>query len=201
MEGHAGDQRLDFLAGYWTLYVLMSWTVFSKILELVNMLQSNKSTCKSRRLATLTLNISEATTGCIRPFSPLSSFPGPPARYCLPHTHCPHWWDPWAWRPSLRATSASPLLLLQDWRLPPDGAACARGPSLCPQFLVPAGTASFSCLQPPSLSVPLGVWALKISPILKNSSLYFPEDFQPSLPRMVLLMVLLYVRIIVIVFS
>ena len=116
--------------------------------------------------------------------SPVSRVPLPPTAF---HTlTAPTGGTPgpggWVWEPAPPA----PLLFLQDWRLPPAGAACAWGPS--PQFLVPAGMASFSCLQPPSLSVPLSVWTLKISSILKNSSLYFPEDFQPLLPRMVLFM-------------
>ena len=138
------------------------------------------------------------------------SAPSPVSRVPLPHTafHTPT--APTGGTLTLEAKSESLLSKPSssscriDLYLPTPcswWAACAQGPSLCPQFLVPAGTASFSCLQPPSLSVPLGVWTLKISSILKNSSLYFPEDFQPSLPRMVLLMVLLYVRIIVIVFS
>ena len=64
----------------------MSCTAFSKILELVNTLQSReRAHVNPEDVTTLTLNISEATTGCIRPFSPLSSFPSPPAPYCLPH--------------------------------------------------------------------------------------------------------------------
>ena len=172
MEGHAGDQRLDFLTGYWTLYVLMSWTVFSKILELVNMLQSSKSTCKSRRRDHTDTEYQRGNHWLHQALQPPLQFPESPCPL-LPSTHTNGTPGPggWVWEPALPA----PLLLLQDWRLPPAGAACAWGPS--PQFLVPAGMASFSCLQPPSLSVPLSVWTLKISSILKNSSLYFPEDF------------------------
>ena len=152
LEGWSTVQsQAGFSTGYWTLCVLTSCTVLSKILEPVNT-SSQARAPVNPDVATLTLNISEATTGCIRPFSPISSFPSPPTAF---HTHCPHRWDPWAWRLSLRAFSASPPpppagLTSSSWQ-----AACAWGPSLCPQFLVPAGTASFSCLQPPSLSVPL----------------------------------------------
>ena len=105
MEGHAGDQRLDFLTGYWTLYVLMSWTVFSKILELVNMLQSSKSTCKSRRRDHTDTEYQRGNHWrhqALQPPSPVSRVPLPPTAF---HTHQG---DSWAWRLSLRACSASP---------------------------------------------------------------------------------------------
>ena len=63
-------------------------------------------------------------------------------------------------------------------------------------FLLPSSSLPLST----PLSSPLGVWTLKISSILKNSFLYFPDDFQPLLPRIVLLSWLLYDRITMIVF-
>ena len=85
LEGWSTVQsQAGFSTGYWTLCVLTSCTVFSKILEPVNT-SSQARAPVNPDVATLTLNISEATTGCIRPFSPISSFPSPPAPYCLPH--------------------------------------------------------------------------------------------------------------------
>ena len=86
MEGHAGDQRLDFLTGYWTLYVLMSWTVFSKILELVNMLQSSKSTCKSRRRDHTDTEYQRGNHWLHQALQPALQFPRSPCPL-LPSTH------------------------------------------------------------------------------------------------------------------
>ena len=122
-----------FSTEHWTQHVLMSCTVFSKILELINTLQSRESTCNPEDVATLALNFSEATTGCITPFSPLSSFPSPP----LPATAfltptAPTGVTPgpggWVWQPARPAL----LILLQNCPLPPEGATCALGrPYVC----------------------------------------------------------------------
>ena len=116
MEGHSGDQRLDFLTGYWTLYVLMSWTVFSKILELVNMLQSNKSTCKSRRRDHTDTEYQPGNHWLHQALQPPLQFPESPCPL-LPSTPTNGTPGPggWVWEPSLPA----PLLLLQDLRLLP----------------------------------------------------------------------------------
>ena len=177
MEGHAGDQRLDFLTGYRTLYVLMSWTMFSKILELVNMLQSSKSTCKSRRHSyTEYQRDNHWLHQALQPPLQFPKSPLPPTAVHTPTAPTNGTPGPggWVWESSQLAL----FFLLQNWVFLLTGPPVLQAHP-CPQFFALADTASFSCLRPPSLSVPLGVWTLKIFSILKNfsqltSSLYYP---------------------------
>ena len=177
MEGQAEDQRLDFLTGYRTLYVLMSWTMFSKILELVNMLQSSKSTCKSRRHSyTEYQRDNHWLHQALQPPLQFPKSPLPPTAVHTPTAPTNGTPGPggWVWESS----QLSLFFLLQNWRLPPDGAACAPGPSLS-SVLCPSRQCLFLL---PSTSLPLSApWCLNTENlfILKNfsqltSSLYYP---------------------------
>lgn len=122
-----------FSTEYWTQHVLMSCTVFSKILELINTLQSRESTCKSRRCGHIGAEFQRGNHWLHHALQPTLRFPKSPllATAFLTPT-APTGVTPgpggWVWQPTRPAL----LILLQNCPLPPEGATCALGrPYVC----------------------------------------------------------------------